>query len=79
MKNLFVILLLLSVTSETQARKLVNRDKLLIQKKADIKLQDDTNKNLADVIGDSDPNAIFAFSQVIAAGGNVAKVCDDIE
>lgn len=28
---------------------------------------------------DLDPNAVFAFSQVIAAGGNVLKTCDEID
>lgn len=32
-----------------------------------------------DAIADVDPNAMFAFSQIAAVGGNVIKTCDDLD
>ena len=53
-----------------------------MQKKSEVKVpepekEESTTAQTAEEI--NDPNAIFAFSQVIAAGGNVLKTCDEID
>ena len=52
-----------------------------MQKKSDITVQEEKEKEstTAQTEEDIDSNAMFAFSQVIAAGGNVLKTCDEIE
>ena len=52
-----------------------------MQKKSDINAPEEKEKEAtaAQTEEELDPNAMFAFSQVIANGGNVLKTCDEID
>ena len=53
----------------------------MVQKKSDVTVPEEKDKEstTAQTEEDIDPNALFAFSQVVAAGGNVLKTCDEID
>lgn len=53
-----------------------------MQKKEEITIPDDKDakeSTTAQTEEDLNPDAMFAFSQIIAAGGNVQKTCNEIE